>query len=425
MKLTKGLVISIFLAAVVAVVVGGFVWELSQSSTRLSSARKLIEEGDFLRARNLVKKVLTWSPSNPEANMLLAEAILKDELLEDDHYVELALSHLKKAERSEKFRVDALLHQARIHFLIKIHPFQAEEVLEEVRKIDPENYEANYWLWKIYDISNRSHFAQPYAIKAIENSTDELTDRLLRDWYMSQFFPTSANVELKRRLGFLAENALPDARSEADRYMAMIAQEPTKCQGYAALARWFSLEGDHRSAMKWLQDGIDKCDNEESAPFFLSALVTTFLELGKAEEAISVLNLWPENDRSHEYYRLTGITLQDLRQSPEEAIAAFDKAFIVWPGEADWRGRVRKSNCLKILNQLEAAEAERKHSLAVEELMRDEVHADLRAKLKDVETDACRQAMVEFYEKLNCKFEADAWRKRIGKSAGSTGNNTN
>ena len=65
---------------------------------------------------------------------------------------------------------------------------------EKAIELDANNQEAYFWVWKVNELVGRPYTVVEDIWKAIELAPDELQSKLLRDWYMGEFFALTANA---------------------------------------------------------------------------------------------------------------------------------------------------------------------------------------------------------------------------------------
>lgn len=406
----------------VASTAGGGAWYVHEGLRRAS---KLANFGLWADARAELDRFLWLFPQDDRAHVLYAEMLVKDESLDGPEAVEKALAHLAEVPDSAPYGPIARLQEGRITFLLLHQPTRAEEKLRHALTLDPELADAYRVLWKLYDQTGRSHMAGKIFREV--HSREEWPDRVyrLREWYMSQFYPATANPTLDRLMGFVASRDVPTGSTEAYRFIRFRNQEPDRPLGYAALARWFQTEGDPQFALKTLRDGEEKMEGEERDPFYLHTLIGILIELGEYEEAGEVFDQWPEPHEGFEYWLSRAIVMQEVRSEFQDAADSYKKALGEWPGQVDWRTLNRMAICLARVGDQDGAERTRERAKAIEELMRPNIHQRIREALGFLNDQQKVREIEDFYRKLKCEFEAEGWREHLaqlaaGKSVEST-----
>jgi hypothetical protein len=101
--------------------------------------------------------------------------------------------------------------------------------------------------------------------------------------------------------------------------------------------------------------------------------------------------------------------LQDARDDPAGAAAAYAESLAAWPGPIDWRTMNRAANCLARAGDQEGATAMRDRAATLEALMNDKVHDRLRIVLGQLDNPEVLQEVVDFYRMIGRPEEAEAW----------------
>lgn len=356
---------------------------------------------------------LWWRPRDAEARLLMAEALVKDETLPGEEAVQRALEHLGRIPDAPPHGAAARTAEGRIELLLQLKPARARRSLRRAIELDPDAAEAYYLLWKLMDLIGRSDLAEPLFWRVYELTPQEGRAVRLREWYMSQFYPVTANNALERMMGLLGENQPPTAKTEANRYIQFRNAEPDEALSHAALARWFIREGDHKFALKLLDEAVEKVHNQRQDPFDLATRIEAMIALGEFDQADACFDGWPEPHDGYEYWKWRAIVLDEVRGQFDQALDAYDLALSVWPGAADWRTRFRRAACLAHAGDHRAAEADRAAADAVEKLMQEDVQKRVRDALKNLRNPAELEVVVDFYEKLGRLREAACWRSEI------------
>lgn len=263
------------------------------------------------------------------------------------------------------------------------------------------------------DLIGRSDLAEPLFWRVYELAPEEGRALRLREWYMSQFFPVTANIGLERMMGLLGENQPPTAKTEASRYIQFRNAEPDEALSHAALARWFIREGDHKFALKLLDEAAERVHNQRQDPFYLATRIETLIALGEFDQADVCFDEWPEPHGGYEYWKWRAIVLDEVRGQFHQAPRAYDRALSVWPGAVDWRTRARKAACLAHAGDHPAAEAERAAANALEKLVQEDMQIRIRKVLGSLRNPAELEVVADFYEKLGRQREAACWRSEI------------
>ncbi len=236
MRPAPKLVRRILLAAmIVSLAWGGY--ELLRRQRGFAHATELAQFGLWQKARSALDGYLELHPSDAEARLLMAELWISDDQLFSDVTAPAALKQLSRIPPDAPLASTARLQEAKIQFLIQHRPVAAEASLRSAILRDENSLEAHLLLCKVLEMTARYHQTETLFWQAYDLSPAEQRPVRLREWYMSQFFPRTANDDLDRQMGFTdAETAtLP---VEAVRYLRFRETEPHAPLGRAALARW-------------------------------------------------------------------------------------------------------------------------------------------------------------------------------------------
>lgn len=379
----------------------------------LSQARGLAKYGLWPDACRALTRYLWLHPRDPQARLLYAEALIKDERLPADKSAPQALAHLQAIPDTVPEGARARTQEGRLELFLRYHPARAERLFRRALELDPDTPEPYYLLWKLKDLTGRAHLAESEFWKVYEATVVDRRALRLREWYMSQFYPTTANPVLDRLMGFLTAKKSNPEQTEALRFIRFRNEEPESPLCYAALARWFQNEGDARYALESLDQAQTKIQDAEQDPFYLATLISILIEMGELDRADQCLQRWPEPHTGYEYWLAEGQVLQEVRSQYAEACRAYDRALGEWPGSVDWRTRNRKANCLARLRDQAGAAREREQAKVIEQLMEEKVHQRLRYALGFLNEPKRAQELVDFYQKIGRPREAAAWSEHI------------
>ncbi len=363
----------------------------------------------------MLRRYLDWRPNDDEAMFLMAETLIKDETLPASA-IDEALDLLSQIPDDSDFALKAHLQTGRIELLIRQRPWAAERALRRVLAINPQYKDAHYLLWKLFDLTARSQFSERHVWPVIEQSVAREKPERLREWYLSQFFPGTATMELDRSFGFFNPATEAKGERELTRFLAFQQREPESPLGYAGEARWMLAQGDPAAALTALDSALSaNREGAEASPLFLSAMIETLIDLGRLPEARKWFERWPEPHEGYLYWRWAGIVADEVDDDAEGAVEALRKCLESWPGDADWRTRIRMANCLLRTNHRDQAEAVREEAKRIELLMEDELHKELFARLNALENPRAIAGVIEFYRRLNRPREAAAWEEVVAK----------
>lgn len=398
------------IAVSVAISAFWFAW----SWRALDRARRYAEFELWTEVRGELDRYLRVQSHDPQAHLLYAEAVLKDGLVPVEEAVPSALSHLEQIPDGVAESAVARTKEGQILLVELLRPTAAEKKFRSAIALDPNHLPAWMGLWKLLDQTARSAFAEEAFWKCYELSPKEDRPLLLREWYMSQFFPAYANPSLDKAMGIVAENGVVTAESEARRFQVFLQTEPESPLGHVCWARWLQLDRDPMAGLQWLYDAADKIAGEEQDPFYLATVVGTLLERGEFADAEVLFRQWPADEaKGYEYWLTQAAILQNVEEKFDEAIVAYDKALSSWPGQVDWRTRSQRATCLATLGRTEEAERERVRVKKIEGLVQNDVQGRLRKVLEDLSNPETLREVVDFYRSIEREREAKCWEEVI------------
>lgn len=409
MKLQRIVLRGFLIAVAVAVLAGS--WWVVRAERGLAKAEQLVELGLWSGVRLQARRYLALHPNDAKARLLIAEAWVRDDSLDSQEAARKALAELQYIPDDSPLAAEARTEAGRREFLILCRPERAERLFRKAIELDPSRQDARHLLWKVFDQTERSHLAAPIFWPLYELTPADGQSVLLREWYMSQLFPTTANADLDRLMGFIEPNENASTASEGKRLAHFKNSDPTSPLVYASLARWFHKQGDVHYASKILEEGLVNVQDQPSHPFFVAMLVRVLLDLGEFERAKAVFSDWPAPREGFEYLRWRAVLLDEVDRDYERAIEDYEAAIALWPGPFEWRLHNRLANCLTRVGRKSEAEAVRKRAAQIAKMMDDAVHTRLREVLQNLDDPTQLRELSGFYRDLNCNREVQAWDK--------------
>ncbi len=383
-----------------------------RAQTGLHAAQELLAHQLWPQARERLASYLWLHPRDGMAQLLMAEAFARDDALPADEAAHQAIDCLARIPDSSPLAAEARLRQGGLNFLILQKPGCAEQLVRRSIELGG-GLPAYQLLWTLLNFTGRSDDTEEIFWHVYELSSDDQRPLVLRDWYMHQFFPGSANEPLDRRMGVLAGNESPTRMSESRRFLRFREREPEAAVNHIVVAQWLQEERDPEFAGRLLDAVAKEFPAAKSDPFFVSVNVATQLDLGQFDRAQASFRQWPENDRGHAYWKWRAIILDDVEGQHAAALEAYDRALQLWPGPADWRLRHRQAGCLARLRRAEESAAMVERIERLKALNAVEAHEGLRAALGSLQ-DAEQLAVVpDFYRQLGRNREAECWDKHI------------
>jgi tetratricopeptide (TPR) repeat protein len=412
-KVVRGLLV----ALIAFVVWVGY--EFIQMQNGLARATDLARFGLWEKARSALEEYLQLHPADAEARLLMANLWINDDGLPGYKTAPEAIVHLERIPASSVVAERARILKGRMQFFILHKPAAAEKLFEEAIQQDENNREAYQLLCTVYEMTGRFHDIERFFWRTYELAPQEERAVQLRYWYMSQFFPLTANDNLDRLMGF-HDAATKSQPVEAVRYMSFRDTEPNEPLGRAGLASWMRRIGKPREALEVLRVSEATAENELQNVFYVTILIDLLIDLGEYEQAEARFQNWPGENENFNYWRLKAILAEQSGRDLAAALEAYDKALEIWPGPADWRLMHRKAGCLAQSRRTQEAVAMRARAETVEKLMENSVHERLRYILGFLDNPDHLREVADFYRKLGREREGAAWLREAGSRIADT-----
>ncbi len=374
-----------------------------------SAAERALTSEQWPEARRLLRRYLWLHSGDARAHLMLAQAYASDPLVSPKESFDGALAQLQHIGDESELAAEARLREARLWFAQALQPAKAERVARRAIELDCNSKDAHRLLWQILDMTNRSDYVEPAFWRVYELSDDDERPLVLRQWFLSQFAPGTANEPLDRALGFLAPTESPDFAVEYRRLARFREVEPDSPIVHASVASWFCRESDPHTALNILREAA-KLPRALDDRFFLATLVHTYVDLGEFQNAQDYLDRWPEPRAGFDIRYLQGILLQEFRRDYVRAARQYELALDDWPGPVVWRVRFRWAQCLERIGESEEAERQRRRAAELQSLLSIENHQRLRKALTDLSDLESLEQVAQFYESIGRPREASCWR---------------
>ena len=404
---SKKLLILMGLVAGLGAVIAGAV-VVVRAETGLSTAEKMMKRSAWRQARRALRRYLWLQPHDAAAHLKMAEALIRDNRLTQEESVFPAIKHLQEIDDSSPLGAVARTQEGRLTFLILHQPSRAERLFRRAIELDSDARDASYFMWKLLSMTERWYLCAPYFWKVYEQTPDRDKAVLLREWYLTEFSPGTANALLNRNMGFLTAGAETDLRRLSEFHR----QEPDSPTNVSALARWYLRKRNFKQALELLETG-SRPEGVFADRFFVATLVEALVETGHLDRAETVFDRWPEPHTGYEFWKWQGIIDDEIHRDDANAIAAYQKALDTWAGRMDWPTRHRMAHCFSRMGKRQRADQERKFANAVEKLMEPDVHKKLRIALAQLNRADQIRHIVRFYRKLHRNREARCWEQVI------------
>ena len=400
------------IAVLAATAAGIYGFRLFQANLAYKAAMHGFQQGDLSAAQTNLREYLAIQSGDHQARMMLAEALITNQNLDIGDTAIDAVSELNLIPDESSFAAEARLRAARLKFFILDAPAAAERLLKKSIDINPDLYESHYIMWRLLGLTGRTDFCEPYFWKAYELAPEGDRPGKLSEWYMNQFAPRTSNVDLDRRMGFLAPLEATSSQSELRRLNTFRESEPESAVLHAAVARWYLREGVPRRALTVLNDALEPTRGMQDG-YFVATLIATHIELGNFEQAKTAFQEWPEPRDGYEYWKWAGQIADEVERDRVKAADAYEKAIAIWPGHFDWSLHFRRAHCLSLIGKTDEAEKQRTQAKLIEQLMERGVHIRIRKALAKLDNPAELETLVEFYNDIQRSREADEWRRFI------------
>ena len=397
----------VFLLALVCVMTlaigGGWIWMLH---TGLARARQHMARKEWSDARTQLSRYFRLYPADAEAHLLMAESYVKDETDTEGGHIDHALSHLQTIPNDSEFAAKARLQEARLRFLIRFQPTKAEALLRKSLQLDGESFEANYLMWKLADLSGRHYLSRPYFWKVYDLSPADQKAIRLREWFLSEFFPESANADYDRLMGVVATKTLPVV---IVRFLKFREAEPESPVNHAVLAWYFVDSKDPKSAVKLLEMASD-LEVAMANPLYVSVLFEALLDLGEFDKATACFRSWPKPRTGYDYWRCQGLWNQLIRKDDRAAVVCFEKALKTPQGPLDWPTMSRLADSLSRIGRSREAKAVRNRiDRLTKTVLTPDTISSIRKTLQNIRNIDTARKVRDFYGKLGLKRESRAW----------------
>ncbi|MBT6157682.1 MAG: hypothetical protein HOL01_22410 [Planctomycetaceae bacterium] len=359
-----------------------------------------------------MKQYLWLHPNDSQARILMAEALVRDDDLTAEEGVRPAINHLQQVSESSPQFAEARMREGRLRFLVLLQPGAAEKLFRQAVAADPESVDANLLLWKLLDMTGRQSMSGPSFWRLYDLTPERSRGMRLRDWYLSEFHPGTANFAFDEMMGFVAPGSTSSEGAVFKRLLEFREQDPKSQLTHAALAEWFRLQGDPQHALFLLQQA-PKPDAVHQDPFFLATHVEVLIDLGEFDRATEVMNSWPKPHSGYSFWRCRGIVNDEVLKDFQAAITDYSKALSAPPGKTDWPMMERKAHCLVLAHRNAEAAELRKKAKVVEKLMEQDVHQRMRRILTELQRPEGLLEMCDFYRKLGRTREMESWQRYI------------
>jgi len=378
--------------------------------TGLATATRLARHGLWAEVHAPLGRYLRIHPDDAAANLLCAEALVKDDAQPLLRRITESIERLERIPDDAPEALAARVATARIQLFLRYEPTAAWNSLQRALALDPDALEAHLLAIRLLELIGRLDDTEDLFWRVYELTPRENRPLRLRDWYASQFFPLSSLGELDTLMGFRQSPSDPIDLVEGRRLQRFVKAEPAAPWPNAALARWFLGRAEPDVARELLDVAAERMtERDRTDPFFLGTKIDVLCDLGEAEAAADAFATWPDGDRRRRYHLARGRVLQEANDDPGAAVAAFDAALAIWPGPVDWRTVSRSATCLTRAGEEDRASLRRDAAKRIEKLMDEPFHKSLFTRLANLEDRSALADAEAFYRGLGRVREADGW----------------
>ena len=378
----------------------------------LSAAETSVRHQDWPQARHQLERYLWLHPNDSQARSLMAEALVRDDDLTVEKSVRPAIGHLQQVSESSPQFAEARMREGRLRFLVLLQPSAAEKQFRQAVAADPKSVDANLLLWKLLDMTGRQSMSGPSFWRLYDLTPEKSRGMRLRDWYLSEFHPGTANSAFDEKMGFVPRGSASSEGAVFKRLLEFREQDPNSQLTHAALAEWFRLQGDPQHALFLLQQA-PQLNALSQDPFFYATQVEVLIDLGEFDGAVEVMESWPKPHSGYSFWRCRGIVNDEVLKDFQAAITDYSKALAIPAGKTDWPLMERKAHCLVLAQRKAEAAALRKKAKVVERLMEGAVHQRMRRILAELQRPEGLLEMCDFYHKLGRTREVESWQQYI------------
>ncbi|MEO2036236.1 MAG: hypothetical protein ABGZ35_29535 [Planctomycetaceae bacterium] len=374
----------------------------------LKQAQLAAGKRDWSGARDYLSHYLSWHPHDSAAHLLMAEVAVSEGAQSGQDSVERAIEHLVQIDDDSPLAASARLQQARLSLLILQQPAQAELLLKRSLELDPDSLDANILMWKLLDVTGRHVISRQYFWRAYDLSPESERPFRLRDWFLAEFYPETANAGFHDAMGARAVGKLPASISLLVRLRE---SEPEAHFLHAALAAYYLEQGQPKSSLELLKESPDLAQAMQD-PFFVSVLFESLVDLGESEKAKTCFEQFPEPHSDYVYWRSKAMCDHHVMQDATAAVKAYEEALTTWPAKFDWGLMTKLSECLrKIGRSDEAGRIQERVKQLTTTVLTTEKARQLRDKLRNLNDPAVAGELCDVYAEFGLLREAEAWKE--------------
>lgn len=375
-------------------------------NTQMSMARKSAARSDWDVVAVTLDRYLRYRPDDADARLLMAEACVSSSGRRMRDSLQRAVFHLQQITDDSPSAARARLQEARVLMLLKKEPGAAERLLKDALRLDSGSVEANLLMWQLLDVTGRHVNSHTFFWRAYELTPTSRRGSLLRDWFLSEFYPEQLYSQMYTQMGITSVGKIPASVNLMVQFREV---EPSASFLHAAIAEHFHGAGNLKGAI----DLLNECPDVSAAmtdPFFVSVLFETLVDLGEFQKAEHCFKEYPRPHEGYLFWRSDGMYSDYVKNDSARAVESYRKAIETPPAKFDWGLMTRLSVCLKKTGRGEEGE---QVQARVEYLTRQVLTLEQTSVLRNLLMRPMRAdeaaKFVDFYGKFGLDKEVSAW----------------
>lgn len=394
------------LVTLVVLLLGGwFGYGYWSFESGLIRGQKAVDGRKWKQSQEILSEYLQQNPQDSAAHLLIAESLIKNPMGGRDD-VDRAIGHLRQVTDSSPEAAQARLQEARLTFLILRKPGQAERLLQQSLNLEPDSLETTLLMWRLLDATGRHIISREYFWKAYALTDEAGQPSLLREWFLAEFYPETANAEVHQRLGAVAKPTIPASLNTWVRFRE---SEPEANFLHAAIAAYYLERGKPQSSLELLKESPNLSKAMDD-PFFVAVMFKSLVNLGELEKARACFERFPEPRTDYLYWSSKGVFDHQVEGDAQSGIKSYKRALDKWPAKYDWSLMTKLSDALRKTGQIDEASAfqERVQHITTRILTKANI-GQLHDKLQDLHDPIVAKEVSDLYTELGLKEEAAAW----------------
>ena len=207
--------------AVLVVVAAGFTWSGMQTFGNRARAQRMIARAEeenlpklWKHARVELQEYLQFPffSGDGDAQLLLAEALIHDESLTHEDAVKEALTGLRKISSEAPQGAQARAKEGKL-YLMMVHKLgQAERSLREAIKLNPQDEESHFLLWKLLELTGRADWSEEVFWRVLRIDPSRSPTRPLASMVHDAVLCPDSQSDVRKTNGFAGHRRSPQQR---------------------------------------------------------------------------------------------------------------------------------------------------------------------------------------------------------------------